>query len=237
MSSSPAKLAPQPGFDAYDASYKSLVQDSVAFSGLDYSFFPRSKAGLLAELMAEHLPDCPAPVVLDVGCGVGVLHPLLAPLCGQLHGADISAACIEQARRDNPTAAYRSYEGLRLPYDDGQFDMTLTVCVMHHVPPADWPAFAAEMKRVTRPGGLVCVIEHNPFNPLTRLSVMRCPFDEDAVLLKSTKVRALLTGAGLTQIASRYFVFSPSTQPWARRLERGLARLPLGAQYAAFGRA
>ena len=45
--------------------------------------------------------------------------------------------------------------------------------------------FVADMVRVTRPGGLVCVIEHNPLNPLTRLAVNRCPFDADAVLLRS----------------------------------------------------
>ncbi|MDR3509831.1 MAG: methyltransferase domain-containing protein [Caulobacteraceae bacterium] len=233
----PAKSAAAPAFDAYDETYAGVVQESVAFSGLSYDFFLRSKAGLLAELMAEHLRGCPAPKVLDVGCGVGALHPLLAPLCGSLHGADISMACIEQARRDNPTVAYRSYTGVGLPYADDEFDMTIAICVMHHVPPADWPAFAAELKRITRPGGLVCVIEHNPFNPLTRLSVMRCPFDEDAVLLKCAQTRALLAAAGLSDGQSRYFVFTPSTQPWARALERKLARLPMGAQYAAFARA
>jgi len=232
-----AKSAPEPAFDAYDATYKNVVQDSLAFSGLKYDFFLRSKAGLLADLIAEQLPDCPKPKVLDVGCGVGALHPLLAPLCGELHGADISAACIEQARRDNPQVAYQAYSGVTLPYADGQFDMVTAICVMHHVPPADWPAFAAELKRIVRPGGLVCVIEHNPHNPVTRLSVMRCPFDEDAVLLKSAQTRALLAGAGLAQTQSRYFVFIPIIRAWARRLERRLARLPLGAQYVTFGRA
>jgi SAM-dependent methyltransferase len=233
----PAKRPAEPVFDAYRASYSDVVQDSVAFSGLPYDFFLRSKAALLADLMAEQLPDRPAPVVLDVGCGVGALHPLLAPLCGALHGVDVSAECIERAARDNPGVAYQAYDGATLPYADGRFDMVIAICVVHHVPPADWPAFAAELRRVTRPGGLVCVIEHNPFNPVTRLSVMRCPFDEDAVLLRAGATRMLLAGAGLTQTQSRYFVFTPSTRPWARRLERRLAGLPLGAQYVAFGRA
>jgi SAM-dependent methyltransferase len=233
----PVRLKGEAAFDAYDASYAATVQNSVAFSGIGYDFFLRSKAALLADIIAEHLPDCPAPKVLDVGCGVGALHPLLTPLCGELHGADISAACIEQARKTNPGVRYSAYAGLTLPYADGLFDMAIAICVMHHVPPADWTAFAAELRRVVRPGGLVCVIEHNPFNPATRLSVMRCPFDEDAVLLRRSKTRKVLTGAGLDWTCGRYFVFAPSTAPWARWLERRLAWLPLGAQYAALARA
>jgi len=233
----PLKRKGETMFDAYDATYAAVVQDSVAFSGIGYDYFLRSKAALLADVIAEQLPDCPSPKVLDVGCGVGALHPLLAPLCGTLDGADISAACIDQARVDNPGVTYSAYAGLALPYADGAFDMAIAICVMHHVPPAHWTAFAAELKRVVRPGGLVCVIEHNPFNPVTRLSVMRCPFDEDAVLLRRSRTRAVLTGAGLDWIGSRYFVFAPTTAPWARALERHLAWLPLGAQYAALARA
>ncbi len=224
-------------FDAYEGSYRDVVQDSVAFSGLSYDYFLRSKAQLLSQLIAERLPDAEAPRMLDVGCGVGALHPLLMPACAELNGVDVSAACIERARADNAGAAYEVYDGARLPFQDSRFDVVFTACVMHHVPPADWPAFAAELKRVTRPGGLVCVIEHNPLNPATRLSVMRCPFDEDAVLLRRGKTCALLRQAGLSDIASRFFVFVPSTRPWALGLERRLAGLPLGAQYAAFGRA
>ena len=233
----PLKNPGEAQFDAYDASYAATVQDSVAFSGIGYDFFLRSKAALLADILAEHLPDCPSPKVLDVGCGVGALHPLLTPLCGELQGADISAACIDQARANNPGVRYSAYEGVVLPHADDAFDMAIAICVMHHVPPDDWTAFAAELKRVVRPGGLVCVIEHNPFNPATRLSVMRCPFDEDAVLLRRSRTRRVLTEAGLDWIAGRYFVFAPSTAPWARRLERRLAWLPLGAQYAALARA
>ena len=223
-------------FDAYEATYRDVVQASVAFSGMGYDYFLRSKAALLARLIAERLPGAP-PRVLDVGCGVGALHPMLAPACAELHGVDVSAACIERARAENPGASYEVYDGSRLPFPDGRFDVVFAACVMHHVPPEDWPAFAAELKRATRPGGLVCVIEHNPLNPATRLSVMRCPFDEDAVLLRRRQCEAVLQGVGLRDVASRFFVLVPSTRPWALRLERTLEEAPLGAQYAAFGRA
>jgi SAM-dependent methyltransferase len=225
-----------PAFDAYSDSYRQTVEGSVGFSGLRYDYFLRSKACLLRQVFAELLPMATPPRLLDVGCGVGALHPLLEPHVAELHGADISQACLDQARQDNPHVRYRAYDGARLPYDDEAFDVALTVCVLHHVPPPERAAFAAELARVVRPGGLTCVIEHNPLNPLTRLSVMRCPFDADAVLLGRDETETLLRGAGLGEVRSRYFVFIPSTAGVALRIERGLGWAPLGAQYVTVAR-
>jgi 2-polyprenyl-3-methyl-5-hydroxy-6-metoxy-1,4-benzoquinol methylase len=229
------ETADQP-FDAYRTTYRETVEASVGFSGLGYDFFLRSKARLLSAVMAELLEPGVSPRLLDVGCGVGALHPLLAPHCGELHGTDVSVPCIEEARRCNPEARYSAYDGVRLPYADGQFDVALAVCVLHHVPPSDRTTFVAEMARIVRPGGLTCVIEHNPLNPLTRLSVMRCPFDADAVLLPRREAETLMSGAGLSVVRSRYFVLLPSLAPWALSLERRMAQAPLGAQYLTLGR-
>jgi hypothetical protein len=67
----------------------------------------------------------------------------------------------------------------------------LSFCVLHHVPPTQWVGFLCEMRRVVRPDGLVCLIEHDPLNPLTKLVVARCEFDRDAVLLRAGRARAL----------------------------------------------
>ena len=117
------------------------------------------------------------------------------------------------------------------PLAGGRYDMTLAVCTLHHVPPPEWRGFVADMVRVTRPGGLVCIIEHNPLNPLTLLAVNRCPFDADAVLLRSGRTKALLSDAGAKDIATRFFLMLPTRAPIARRVEGMFVRLPLGAQY------
>jgi SAM-dependent methyltransferase len=226
-----------PMFDRYKDSYVRTVQDSVRFSGLGYGFFLRSKAALLKCILAQRLPTVGAPSMLDVGCGVGALHTLLRAFVGDIHGVDVSAECIKRAGQDNPWASYEAYDGARLPVADGQFDMVLAVCVAHHVPVPNRVMFFSELRRAARPGGLVCVIEHNPFNPLTRLSVMRCEFDKDAVLLRRSLTMDLLRTAGVGDLGSQYFVFIPSTGPLALHIERGLWWAPLGAQYAAYGRA
>jgi hypothetical protein len=91
------------------------------------------------------------------------------------------------------------------------------------------------MRRVTRHGGLVCLIEHNPYNPLTRLAVSRCEFDRDAVLLGAGTTRKLMAETGLREIGARHFLLLPWDTKPARRFERALSGTPLGAQYAAFG--
>jgi len=221
-------------FEDYSENYGAVVQSSIDFSGLPHDFFMAAKAELLRELVAAHFKS-EKPSLLDVGCGVGALHPFLRGMFGSISGADISSASIAQARTRNPGIDYRTYADGRLPYEPASFDVATAVCVMHHVPPQEWPAFVAEMRRVVRPGGLVCVIEHNPFNPLTRLAVSRCEFDRDAVLLRADTMRQLLQNAGFNEVDSRYFLLLPTAHTLARRCERAFGRLPFGAQYAAWG--
>jgi SAM-dependent methyltransferase len=221
-------------FDAYDQSYRDVVQSSVDFSGLPHSFFMSAKAAVIQDVVAAHF-GARKPEALDVGCGVGALHPHVRAHFARLSGTDVSAASLARARDDNPDNDYRQSDGATLPYGDASVDFTLAVCVMHHVPPRDWLAFLREMRRVSRPGGLVCIIEHNPFNPLTRYAVAHCEFDRDAVLLRAGEVRGLMVDAGLHDVAARQFLFLPSAAPLVRRIERRLGWLPLGAQYLACG--
>jgi SAM-dependent methyltransferase len=220
-------------FDAYDQSFAAVVQSSIDFSGLPHSFFTSAKADVLRDLLARRLPGMRNPHMVDVGCGVGELHPLVRGALGRLCGVDVSAASVAQARQRNPDVEYEVYDGETLPYDNATFDLAIAICVLHHVPPPQWSALLREMRRVVRSDGLVCVIEHNPLNPLTGLAVARCEFDRDAVLLGAGRTRALMADAGLRDAEVQYFLMLPSATPLARRVERGFRRLPLGAQYVA----
>jgi SAM-dependent methyltransferase len=221
-------------FDNYRSNYGEVVQSSIDFSGLPHSFFLRAKADLLRDLIARRLGQ-KKPAMLDVGCGVGSFHPLLPGMVGSLSGIDVSPASIAQARSDNPDVDYRAFDGKSFPFDDGGFDLLTAICVLHHVAPVERPHLINEMRRVVRPGGIVCIIEHNPLNPLTRLAVARCEFDRDAILLTAGKARKLMADNGLRDIGSRYFLLLPWEAGPARRVEGALSNVPLGAQYAAFG--
>ena len=222
-------------FDRYEKSYEAVVQSSIDFSGLPHSFFMTAKADILRDLIATRLDSRHKAAAVDVGCGVGAFHPFMRGVFRRLCGTDVSAASVAQARRSNPDVEYEAYDGKVLPYGHATFDLATAICVMHHVLPEKRLGFLREIRRVVRPGGLVCVIEHNPFNPLTRLAVARCEFDRDAVLLPAGQTRRLMTDAGLRNADTRYFVLLPWVTPLMRRIEYAFRRVPLGAQYVTCG--
>lgn len=227
---------PNNEFDAYKDNYTETVEKSVSFSGLSHDFFLQSKAFVIQEILDSRLKDHSCMKLLDVGCGVGALHAYLKNMFETIDGVDVSKESIDRATTEHPNNSYIEYDGNKLPFDDAQFDMVLAVCVMHHVPPAQWDNFMSELERVTAINGIVCLIEHNPINPATRLSVARCPFDEDAVLIGTKKMRSYMKSAGLVNVEIKNFVFFPSNHSGFRAIEKRLSWLPFGAQYAAVGK-
>jgi SAM-dependent methyltransferase len=218
------------GFDRYEDAYEELVQRSIGWSGVDHGFFVEAKARHLLRLVRRHLGDPARMRALDVGCGIGVMHRYLRGL-GALRGSDVSPASVERARRDNPGVEYAVGDAAALPYEDAAFDVSFASGLLHHLPPEKRDAALRELGRVVRPGGLVVPFEHNPLNPLTRLAVARCEFDEDAVLLGPRELRARFLRVGLRPVDERYLLFFPWRGAALRRAEDALRRLPLGAQY------
>ncbi|MBX3519974.1 MAG: class I SAM-dependent methyltransferase [Xanthobacteraceae bacterium] len=221
-------------FDQYDRSYGDVVQGSIDFSGLKHDFFLQAKADLMREKIAAHF-GMKKPDGLDLGCGVGAFHPYVRNYFARYCGVDISEKSIEQAKAARSDVEYAAHDGAQIPHADSSFDFVSAICVMHHVPPAQWSSFMREMRRVIRPGGIVCVIEHNPWNPLTRLAVNRCEFDADAVLLRAGKTEALMQETGLRNIESDFFLMLPWQHKAARAVERAFSFAPLGAQYMTCG--
>jgi hypothetical protein len=89
---------------------------------------------------------------------------------------------------------------------------------------------------VLRPGGVFCMIEHNPYNPVTRLIVSRTPVDQNAVLLTGREASSLISASGFAADACPYFLYLPQGLGAIRRLESLLFRIPAGGQFALFGR-
>ena len=220
-------------FNRYASTYRQELDRTVSFSGQDGEFFNLAKVDLLRDLFMQELGLVSGVRLLDVGCGTGTLHHGLSTAGVEVTGVDVASGPVEIARTTNPGARYAVFDGSNLPFDDASFDATLAVCVFHHVAQSNQAALADEMRRVTRDGGLVVIIEHNPRNPLTRLAVWRCPFDEDAVLLPSRRTRALLDARGRGSVV-RNFLFFPFRHRFASAIERKLGWLGFGAQYCAY---
>ena len=115
-----------------------------------------------------------------------------------------------------------------LPYPDRTFDLVTAVCVFHHVEPPMRPALLREIRRVLIPGGLFCIIEHNPLNPVTQWIVHRTPVDANAQLLTAGLARGLLAAEALRPICTEYFLLFPERMyKRAKAVESLLMRIPL----------
>jgi len=196
-------------FDAYHESYDKLIDNSIGFMGVEHDFYTKAKAECLVRCLRRMYGSTSALNVLDVGCGVGKTDTILVPHFNALSGVDVSAACIERAKHDNPSVQYSGYDGGALPYTAARFDAAFMICVLHHVAPPERVELLREVRRVIRPGGSVFVFEHNPFHPLTRFVVARCVFDRGVSLLSRRETVGLLREAGLRYDDSQYILYVP----------------------------
>lgn len=223
-------------YDRHRDAYAADIDAAVGFSGKGHEFFTRRKADELVALVEHHVGPPGGLSALDVGSGIGLTDTFLHGRFASLTGVDVARGVLERAAERNPWTAYEAYDGERLPFEDGTFDVTFTVCVVQVLAPERRAAFVAELRRVTSGRGIVVVFEHNPYNPLTRLVVRRFPLGHDARLLPPRRVAQLLRAARCTVVESSHILLLPSDAGVARGVERRLRRLPLGAQYAVAAR-
>lgn len=225
----------KPVFDAYDESYDDVINKSIGFMGQSHDYYTQAKATCILDILQRKLGDTKKLHVLDVGCGVGKTDGFLFSDLGELTGVDVSSASIERARRQNPQVRYESYDGSRLPFESGTFDAAFLICVLHHVVPDDRAALLREVRRTLKPGGVLLIFEHNPFNPLTQLVVARCEFDCDAQLLFRRNSARLLQDAQMPVFEQRYILFLPFRLKWFSCIEKRLRHIAAGAQYYVAG--
>jgi ubiquinone/menaquinone biosynthesis C-methylase UbiE len=116
----------------------------------------------LGRAMVEAARVRPGQRALDVGCGSGALVGVLAEIVGveSVAGVDPSEPFVESARARVPDARILVGSAESLPFEDGEFDATLSQLVVNFL--SDPEAGLREMARVTRPGGVVagCVWDY-----------------------------------------------------------------------------
>lgn len=119
---------------------------------------------LEAELFVNRLGLKPGMKVLDVACGTGNLSLPAARLGATVTGVDIAPNLIEQARAnaaaEGLSATFDEGDAEALPYEEASFDAVITMYGAMFAPHPD--LVAAEIKRVTRPGGLIAMANWTP---------------------------------------------------------------------------
>jgi len=224
---------PPTEFDAYAVDYAEQLRDPLRerFTASNRFFFVR-KLEVIQSFYRRRSVDTHTLAWLDAGCGQGDLLNVAASHFKSAAGCDPSEGMLKAC--DAFEVKHQTAED-RLPFEDAQFDFVTAVCVYHHVPGERRLALTRELQRVLKPEGIVCIIEHNPLNPVTRLIVSRSPVDADAQLLGVSETKRLVLSVGAQVVESSYFLFFPqSVYAMLAPLERALSSIPMGGQYAVF---
>jgi SAM-dependent methyltransferase len=223
-------------FDQYAASYAELLEDPVRnrFAG-DPLHFHRRKRVAIRDMLRRAGVDASGLVWLDVGCGRGELLELMGGDFAEAFGCDPATEMIQASIKAQVTLQKSPIE---LPFETSSIDFVTAVCVLHHVDRSARMLWMRELRRVLTPGGLCCLVEHNPWNPVTRAIVRRCPMDVNADIHTAAQTSALLRVAGFDRIRTDYFLYLP--EKLFRRFgpaELIFRKVPLGGQYAILARA
>jgi ubiquinone/menaquinone biosynthesis C-methylase UbiE len=226
-----AKSSNERIFDEHAGRYSETIDQTLGRFGTSHDFFTKHKMKLIERLLASRGRVQAEIDFLDVGCGIANIHALIGSRFRSVMGVDVSTASIRAAAQRFPENSYKSYDGETLPLPDHSVDMTMAICVFHHVPPKLWQRLASEMLRVLRPGGLALVVEHNPYNPVTRRIVNSCPIDRGAVLLPKSATVDLFRRAGAATVEARSILSVPPRTAALMWLDDILGVLPFGAQY------
>ena len=128
---------------------------------------------LVAERVAAHVGGGAGARVLDVACGTGDLSLTISERAGraEVTGLDFCRPMLDVARRkaDERLRAIPFVEGdaLALPFGDETFDAVTIAFGLRNL--ASVERGLNELFRVTKPGGLVCVLEFSrPVVPVLR---------------------------------------------------------------------
>jgi SAM-dependent methyltransferase len=178
-----------------------------AFNKVDWNMY-RDGGRKHAEVFAQAILDASTArkvSVLEWGCGPGRilrhLPDLLGTRCGKLAGSDYNGETIAWCRKNLPGIEFAE-NGLMppLPYADESFDAVYSFSVFTHLSEAVQLAWASELMRVLKPGGVLLSTTHG-LNYLY-------------LLTRADEVRAFARGAmvaqdGYTEGRKWYFAIHP----------------------------
>lgn len=185
--------------------------------------------------------------VLEVGSGLGILAADVADSCAEVHVTGLERSPEQlAAATPHPRVDLVAGDAHQLPFEEGSFDLVYCRYLLEHVGQPE--QVVAEMRRVTRPGGRIAVMEND--TSLVRFDPP-CPafaavwnvfaryqwqLGGDAFI--GRRLFRLLQAAGWTQIElslqpETHWSGSPGFRPWVENLRGNIESARAGLLQAA----
>ena len=163
--SAPPPPAPAPPRSAYKAVWNGLsdteTRAKMHVIGSEREEDFRATGEETRAALASSVGIRPDDTILEIGCGVGRVGQVLAPLCKEWIGCDVSSNMIAHARaRLQPFRNVRLVEisGYDLqPIPDQSIDVVYCTIVFMHLDEWDRYNYVLEAFRVLRPGGRISI--------------------------------------------------------------------------------
>jgi SAM-dependent methyltransferase len=137
----------------------------------DYPAIAQRQLWPLGERIVRRAGVQPGEDVLDVACGTGNAALRAAQAGGRVTGVDLTPELLDEARRLADDAGldieYLEGDAEALPVADGRFDVVVSVMGCMFAP--RHRVAAAELARVLRPGGRLCVTGWAPEGAMGRM--------------------------------------------------------------------
>jgi len=221
----------QAEFDLLADEYHMLHKANVAITGQSLEYFAEYKIADLSEMLNRL--RLPTSKILDFGSSIGNSLPYFRKYfsSSEVSCADVSARSIEIAQSRFPGQENYVLIDKNIPLPTASQDVIFSACVFHHIPHDEHLYWLAELRRITKPGGVLVIFEHNPLNPLTMHFVNTCPLDVNARLIRGRTMRQRALDSGWENAKVDYKLFFPAFLAALRPMERHLEWFGLGAQY------
>ena len=158
-----------------DMTETDAVRRRFAVSAERLGQLTEDRGDALRERVRTFVPLSGDERALDSGAGTGALAFALSPLVREVVAVDVVPEFLEEGRRRAAqlgNVEFVEADAMALPFADGEFDVTGSLKTLHHL--ARPELAVSELVRVTRPGGVVLVVDQvAPVDPLAALELDR----------------------------------------------------------------